>query len=459
MISIFSILGLGELNASSHRDLFVEKCKPEEVSVDPKLLNDLVSDIDNDKIKNIHSVIIIKDDKLILENYFNGFDSERLQYTASISKSFGSTLLGIAIDKGFFGDDIQTVLNSKIIDLFPEFDNIIRKDNLKSELKLKHILSMTAGFDWNEHSQPYSSNKNDCHLIERHSNPLIFLFEKKLIYKPGTEFYYNGGLSLSISYLIEKYTKMKVDKFAEKYLFKPLGIKKYRWEKVANGLINTDGGLHLKPIDQAKLGYLFLNNGIWNNKQIISKQWIEEATKIQKQNVGMPSYGYQWWCGDFYSSEQKHFIYFASGHGGQKIIISPEFNMVVVITQKVFDNPYNDFNFLAIISDYIFPAIEGKAIEEEVALLSSGELEKFTGDYISNVTKEKINVKINDDHLLFTSGNGQEFAFHSIGNNIFRGRLNDLVNMNIRFETNSANIINAINFTFAFKNETFSKVE
>ncbi len=459
MISFISILGLGKMNAISKGSLFLEKCKPAEVSVNEKLLNTLISDIENEKIKHIHSVIIIKADKLILEEYFNNFKREKLQYTASVSKSFTSTLLGIAIDKGFFGDDVQVVLDKKVIDLFPEFADIIQKDILKSELKLKHILAMTAGFEWDEHSQPYSSNQNDCHIIERHKNPLKFLFEKKLIHQPGTEFYYNGGLSLSISYLIEKYTNMKVDKFAEKYLFEPLGIKNYRWEKVANGMINTDGGLHLSPINQAKLGYLFLNKGVWKNSRIISGKWIIEATKIQKENIGMPSYGYQWWCGDFYSGEQKHFIYFASGHGGQKIIVSPELNSVIVITQKVFDNPYNDYNFLAIVSDYIFPAIEGKSIEEKVVSLSSDELEKFTGEYISVVTKEKINIKIEESHLLFIIENGQLFAFYPIGNDIFRGRLNELVNMNIRFEINAKNIINAINFTFAFKNERFFKVK
>ena len=459
MISIIGILGFGKVSASSKGNQFVKEGKPAEVSVDEKVLNTLVSDIKNNKIQNIHSVIIIKDDMMIFEEYFNGFDREKLQYSASVSKSFTSTLLGIAIDKGFFGDDIQSVLNKKIIDLFPEFGNIIKKDSLKSELKLKHILSMTAGFEWDEHSHPYSSNQNDCHIIERHQNPLEFLFEKKLIHQPGKEFYYNGGLSLSISYLIEKYTKMKVDKFAEKYLFEPLGIKDYHWEKVANGMINTDGGLHLTPIDQAKLGYLFLNKGVWKNSQIISEKWIVESTKIQKENIGMPSYGYQWWCGDFYSAEQKHFIYFASGHGGQKIIVSPKLNTVIVITQKVFDNPYNDINFLAIVSDYIFPAIGGKSIEEKIISMSSDELGKYTGEYISNITKEKINVRIKDDHLLFISGNGQEFAFHSVGNNVFTSRLHELVNMNIHFETKPENIINAINFTFAFKNETFSKVE
>jgi CubicO group peptidase (beta-lactamase class C family) len=251
-------------NRQTNKSVFVERAKPNKVDVDANSINNLISNIKKGKLQNIHSLLIIKDDKLIAEEYFGDFNQNRLQYTASVSKSFASTLLGIAIYKGFFGDDIENVLNKNVSELFPKYSGIIKKDQLKANLKLKHILNMTAGFDWDEHSFPYTDNRNDCNKINNSEDPMKFLFEKKLVQNPGSEFYYNGGLSLSISYLIEKYTKMSVDDFAEEYLFIPLGIIDYRWTKVENGLIDTDGGLHLKPIDQAKLGYLFLNNGIWN---------------------------------------------------------------------------------------------------------------------------------------------------------------------------------------------------
>jgi CubicO group peptidase (beta-lactamase class C family) len=282
IIFLFIFTSCGHKQASEKE--FIERGLPESVNVDSELIRKLISDIKADKIKNIHGVLIIKDDKLIAEEYFGDFNRNRLQYSASVTKSFGSTLLGIAIDKGYFGDNIQTVLNKSVEELFPEFENKIQKDSAKNELKLKHLLMMTAGFEWDEHTYSYSDSRNDCNRINNSNDPMNFLFERKLIHKPGKEFYYNGGLSLSISYLIEKYTKMPVDKFAEKFLFEPLSIDNYQWENVANGLIDVDGGLHLKPIDQAKLGYLFLNKGNWKGQQIVSKEWVAISTKMHVKN-------------------------------------------------------------------------------------------------------------------------------------------------------------------------------
>jgi CubicO group peptidase (beta-lactamase class C family) len=241
-------------NSQEKGGVFLDRVHPENVGADPVLIEKLLSDIRTGKIRNIHGLVIIKDDHIFTEEYFENFSREKLHYTASVSKSFASALLGIAIDQGFFQGDIQTVLDRNVSELFPSYRDVILEDPVKSGFKLKHLLSMTAGFEWDEHTYPYSDPRNDCFRINHSDDPMKFLFERKLIHKPGTEFYYNGGLSLAISYLIETYTGKSVDRFAEAYLFKALGIQEYHWEAVTGGLIDTDGGLHLKPMDQAKLG-------------------------------------------------------------------------------------------------------------------------------------------------------------------------------------------------------------
>ena len=445
-------------NSQRNDNIFIARAKPNQVNIDTNTIKNLISNVKEDKFKNIHSLLIIKDNKLITEEYFGDFNKDRLQYTASVSKSFASVLLGIAIDKGFFGDDIHIVLNKSVAELFPEYSDIIKKDNLKADLKLKHILSMSAGFEWDEHTLPYSDGRNDCIRINNSDDPMKFLFERKLIHKPGVEFYYNGGLSLSISYLIEKYTKMSVVDFAEKYLFKPLDITNYEWTKVENGLVDTDGGLHLKPIDQAKLGYLFLNKGVWKGKQIVSKEWIEISTKMHIKNNGMPNYGYQWWGGDFGVLNKTYSMYLASGHGGQKIVVIPEFNTVVVITQQVFNNQFQDINFIAIMSDFIIPSIENKQkIINDTIILSLEQLRKYLGHYEFNGGGEYIDFKLEDNTLIGYSSDGQKNVFIPTSENVFKTRVMDIIDIYIEFEIDSTENPTSINSNFGFTQKSYKK--
>lgn len=450
---IFSSCG----NGQTKEKIFLEESLPQTVKVDPKLINNLISDIRSDKIKNIHGLLIIKDDKLITEEYFGSFNRDELHYSASVSKSFASALLGIAIDKGFFDGDIQTVLNKNVVELFPKYADIISQDSLKKDLKLKHILSMTAGFEWDEHTYPYTDSRNDCNRINNSNEPMKFLFERKLIQKPGIDFYYNGGLSLSISYLFEEYTNMSVDDFANKYLFKPLGIDYYQWDNVAHGLIDTDGGLTIKPIDQAKLGYLFLNNGIWNNQQIVSKEWVTTSTKMQIKNDNMPDYAYQWWGGNYGVQNQTYFIYMASGHGGQKIVVIPQFNTVVVITQQVFNNQFGDLNFIAIMSDYILPALSNEKSNDRTTSVPVDQLTKYEGHFVLENNTEFIDIKVKDSTLIGISSDGQENTFIPTSENVFKTRVMDLFDIYIEFIYDSSGKIESIDSNFAFTHKRYHK--
>ncbi|NOX89079.1 MAG: serine hydrolase [Calditrichaeota bacterium] len=440
----------------SHKP-FLRNAPPGETGMNPEILAELISDIKTEKIKNVHGLLVIKDDKLIVEEYFGGYRRNDLHYSASITKSFASVLLGIAIDKGYFKGSVQTVLNRDVKVLFPEYADIIEKDSLKSGLKLKHILSMTAGFDWDEHTFPYTDRRNDCNKINRSRDPMRFLFERKLVRRPGEEFYYNGGLSLSVSYLIEKYTGMSALEFAERNLFEPLEIEEYRWDEVANGLIDTDGGLHLKPVDQSKLGYLFLQKGRWRGRQLVSEEWVTESTKMRVDNTDQPDYGYQWWGGDFYCQDTTWYTFFASGHGGQKVIVFPDYNLIVVISQQVFNNPLGHLNFIAILNNYIVPSLSGKLNRDEAIPLPAADLSKYCGRYFSQNRSEFVDVESGGGALILTGSNGDKNEFYSVGEHTFKARILNLIDIRVKFGIDENGKVATLQSKFGYKNLRFGK--
>lgn len=441
--------------AQNQNEEFLARALPEEVALAPEQLERLQRDIESDKLNNIHCLILLKDDKLIYEKYFGETGRDELHYTASLTKSFASALLGIAIGKGYFGGDINSVLDRPVSELFPEYEDIISADPLKKGLKLKHILSMSAGFEWDEHTYPYTDGRNDCNRINHSSDPMKFLFERPLRGEPGTEFYYNGGLSLSISWLIEKYAGMSVDKFAEKYLFNALVIKEYRWENVAGGLIDTDGGLHLSAMDQAKLGYLFLNGGVWDDKQVVPEEWVRESTEMRIHNIEGPDYGFQWWGGEFHSLNFSCKSYLASGHGGQIIMVVPEHSLVVVVNQEVFSNPFGQMNFLAIMSDYLIPALSGKVPERNIIEVRQEELVKLEGNYTFTNPHEFIDVQAGEGMLVLRSSDGQQNEFYPVSANTYVARILDLLDVQIEFQTDAETLGQALVSNFGFTRKSF----
>jgi CubicO group peptidase (beta-lactamase class C family) len=165
-----------------------------------------------------------------------------------------------------------------------------------------------------------------------------YVLERPIATTPGTKFVYNSGISLMLGEIIYNASGLRADKFAERYLFSPLGITNYFWGKAPNGVVNTLGGLALRPRDMAKIGYLFLNGGRWQGKQIVSEKWVKESTKQQIGASQLPTwfladgYGYQWWLGSFHVCGQTVESYSARGRGGQFIIIFPTLQMVAVFT-------------------------------------------------------------------------------------------------------------------------------
>jgi len=322
-----------------------------ENGIDASFIKDMMNDVLSERFEKIHSILVIKNGKLTIEEYFYLNDRTTKHPLASVTKSFTSALVGIAIDLEFIED-----VDENVSGFFPEYKELF-EDQKKSEITIEHLLTMKAGLKWDESSFPYSDLRNSLFKMNRSNNHLRFAIERPLQYQPGSVFRYNTGLSYMLDEIIRRATTQKSDKFAEQYLFGPLGINDYVWDKYPDGSLKTGSGLRMRPRDMAKLGYLYLKNGLWKGKRIISEDWILDSTFPHYDGSYM-GYGYQWWLvslSDYYSNAKDSFA--AIGYGGQHIFVLPKLDAVVVFTSGNYRNPAKGRKPYAMVRSFIVPAL------------------------------------------------------------------------------------------------------
>jgi CubicO group peptidase (beta-lactamase class C family) len=330
-------------------------------TLDEAILAELVSKIEDGDYGNIHSLIIIHNDSLALEEYFGEWTRNMLHPCFSATKSFTSALIGIAIAQGYISGVDETLLS-----FFPEYDDIENLDERKESITLENVLTMTAGFTWDELSTPYRDNEgnpnleNDLAKMGESDDWIRHMLNLPMSDDPGTEWNYNSGGSHLLSGILQKGSNQSLEDFAEDNLFSTLGITNWKWESDPNEITTGGWGLSLHPVDMAMFGYLFLKNGLLNGEQIVSENWVNISTAKHIEIIDIESgshnsdYGYQWWR--ILPRNSRNF-YFALGNGGQFIIILPDLNMVVVMTAE---NSAEDYVSLAfqILFGHIVPAVQ-----------------------------------------------------------------------------------------------------
>ncbi len=418
---------------------------PNKFGLNQKLLSDLSSQLESGTFGNTHDLVIIKNGHLVFEHYGEGHQAKDLHYTASISKSVGSILFGLTMDNGLIPNLSSGITQKPLSSLLPEYKDLL--SGQKSEILLKHVLSMTSNLDWDEQSFPYNDSRNDWYNASIDSEPVRYAFSKKSIGKPGAQFMYNGGMSITLSYMVDKALDIETKDFAEVNLFNPLDIKEYQWRNLTCGLLDFDGGLSLRPRDMAKIGQLMLNLGSWNDQQILSKEWVDESTTMQVKNIGMPDYGYQWWGGNYNFYENSTTVFLASGHGGQMIFVAPEFDMVVVITQEVFNNPMGEVNCIGLLANYILPSAKNPVIVGESHFNENKE--DFAGNYSFGSTH--LEIKLEDGELVAIGGDGSRINMKPMEQNRFIGHAIDIIPVYFEF------IGNKCLTRFVFQNQEYTQ--
>ncbi|MFC2084842.1 serine hydrolase domain-containing protein, partial [Bacteroidota bacterium] len=314
-------------------------------------IDELIENIKDGDFGDIHSLLAFKENKLFLEEYFaangqlsgsfiNNHYRDKKQVTASASKSIISALVGIAIDQDFIED-----VNLPIYSVFPDYSDLFNEN--KKQITLKHLLTMTSGLKWYESTMVFN---DDALATTKSDDPVKYILSKSLVRTPGTAYKYNTGLTMLLTKIIERKSGISCEQFARDNLFEPLGIKDFKFTEYSE--------FYLRSRDLLKLGILYLNDGIWNGKQIIPNSWIRESTK-PNTDAGIEFYGYKWWYKSQKVNGDDIKSYYAMGFGGNFIAIFPDINMVIVSTAQNYDENWKD-NFYNMTKDYLLPAVIAK---------------------------------------------------------------------------------------------------
>lgn len=311
-----------------------------------EIIVQLTNQINIDYFKNIHSLVIVKNNKLVYENYFNGYDREMLHNLYSASKSFTSALVGIAIDKGFIPDT-----NTKILPYFQEYAPFDYDSPEKQNITIRNLLTMTSGIECNDWDPASAGGEEKLYTRK---GILRYLLNLPMTDAPGSNPKYCSGGVMLLSNIISKTTGQNYAAFAKSVILEPLGITKYKFNYREKNEQDTPDQIYMRPRDMAKFGMLFLNNGKWNNNQLVSSEWINSSLQ-PRVKLGNIDYGYLWWSRSVFINGASTRIYWAMGNGGQFIYIIPSLNLVVAITGGNIDSPYTDQGGI-ILSNYIIPA-------------------------------------------------------------------------------------------------------
>jgi CubicO group peptidase (beta-lactamase class C family) len=253
----------------------------------------------------------------------------------SVTKSVTSALVGIALRRG----EIASV-EAPVLDFFAGYR--MPREPRWRRMRLRDLLTMTAGIAWDEEKVPYTDPANDCAQMEKSADWVRFVLDKPMAAEPGRVFVYNSGATQLLSQVLRLATGQHADAYAARHLFGPLGIRDFHWKRTPSGHPDTEGGLYLAPRDLARLGLLYARDGLWEGRRLLPPGWVEASTAPLARTAADANalrYGYQWWVlPDPEAAGGRR--YAALGYGGQRLLVVPALDLVAVFTGwNIYDKP------------------------------------------------------------------------------------------------------------------------
>jgi CubicO group peptidase (beta-lactamase class C family) len=317
---------------------------PKECGLNQIYFDQFTALLENGSIPAYSVVIANTEGYILYEYHLVYFDENKTHKIYSVTKSIIGLLIGIAIDKGFIESvdvPISNYFNSS------EWQN---PDPRKEEITIRHLLTFTAGFDYDEISTPYSDPDNDFNIWKSSSDWVQYALNLPLNADPGQQFTFCSPASHLLSAILYHATQKTPLDFAEQYLFDPIGINIGRWTTGSKGIHDGSNGITMTTRDMTRLGYLIINNGTWNGTQVVSEEWVRETTRPQIHDF----FGYQWWI--LPEDEFGKGATCASGfHTNKVIVVLREYGFVISIIVEYGDGVVSDAH-KKLITDYLIPA-------------------------------------------------------------------------------------------------------
>ena len=294
----------------------------------------------------------------MLERYFDGednargkplgvvaFKSDTLHDLRSVSKSIVGLLYGIALAAGKVPPPEQPLMQS-----FPEYADLAA-DPARQRWTLHHVLSMTMGTDWDEFSIPYTNPANSEIAMDRAPDRYRYVLERAIVMEPGQRWTYCGGATALLGRIIAKGTGKPLHDYARAVLFDPIGIGPTDWYSGRDGELIAASGIRMLPRDLARIGQMMLRGGVWDERRVVSANWITRSTTPVVSIDERRDYGYQWYLG-----RSEHF-WSAAGNGGQLLYVLPERDLVVVTTAGNYDTRDMWMPPLNVLHEVVLPSI------------------------------------------------------------------------------------------------------
>jgi len=320
---------------------------------DPSAFQALMEEVIGQEFGKMKSLLILKDNTLLVEEYYYAYGRDDLQQIRSCTKSITSLMLGMALDR-----HPEVDLEQSIFDFFPQYRHLASGG--REDISLRDVLSMQAGMEWVDYpAELFTSEDGFAYILSR-----------PMAGRPGQSFLYNSGCSVLLGGVIEFLEKTPALDYAEEHLFEPLGIREFSWEHHRNKVLQCGHGLSLRPRDMAKIGLLALNEGKWQDRQLVSEEWIHASTRARVRESDYFHYGYhwwnhsgadlQWWTDPHAPSPEEHEVVHAMGHGGQYIMLVRDLNLVMVTTASDFNDDDMAFSKIPMAVERIIPFFEGR---------------------------------------------------------------------------------------------------
>lgn len=321
---------------------------PEEVGLSDSLLLVLDENIKDEVYSNINSLIVIKEDQLVFENYYDLSFRSRLRSIGEASWPVLITALDLMQRDGFI-DGIQ----QPIVDFLPEYTDLFDQEPEKREITIEHLLSNRSGLGWNQ-SQALPPNLNDLIQMKNTNDWTEYVLSKPLEAPPGLRYVPNSGSGLVLARIMENAIESDLLEYLNTELFQKIDIHEVVWDTDPAGTYDGGSGVSLLPLDHTKFGYLLLNGGRWKRERIISQEWIFEMTDSRFAVTNSTNSGYGWWqFADGVLAVEENDLFFTYGGQGQQLYVIPHLQMVVTINgenvgQAFFNS--STFIFLAVLA-------------------------------------------------------------------------------------------------------------